>query len=207
MVGQYVPYITDSRITDAGQQINSIDYRDIGIILNVTPHINPDGLVICDVAPEVSSISDTTVPISSDVNAPVFNLRSADSRVGIKNGETIVIGGLMEDRRTQTISKVPFLGDIPVLEYIFKRNNITKRKTELLIFLTPHVAKAPDVLKSMSRDEMDGTRLTPNAVEPGLFQEHIEGLQRGGPTTEPAFPDLVPPPPPKHDPLEPPMPR
>src|SRR6185295_1506556 len=168
-------------------------YRDVGIILNVTPHINPDGLVICDVSPEVSSISDTTVPISSDVNATVFNLRSADSRVGIRNGETIVIGGLMEDRTTQTVSKVPFLGDIPWVGLLFKRNQLKKTKTELLFFLTPHVAAQATALKPMSQDESRDWKLTPNAVGPGVFQDHVRGLQRGGPATEPAFPDIVPP--------------
>jgi general secretion pathway protein D len=182
MVGQYVPYITDSRITDAGQQINSIDYRDIGIILNVTPHINPDGLVICDVAPEISSISDQTIPISSTVNATVFNSRSADTRVGIKNGETIVIGGLMQDQKTETVSKVPILGDIPVLRFLFSRTQLSKTKTELLIFLTPHDAATPDVLKGQSQDEMRGTKLVPNAVQPGTFQDHMKGMQRGATT-------------------------
>jgi general secretion pathway protein D len=187
MVGQYVPYITDTRITDAGQQINSIDYRDIGIILNVTPHINPDGLVICDVAPEISSISDQTIPISSTVNATVFNSRSADTRVGIKNGETIVIGGLMQDQKTETISKVPILGDIPVLRFLFSRTQLSKTKTELLIFLTPHVAATPDILKGQTQDEMRGTKLVPNAVQPGTFQDHLKGMQRGA-TTIPSTP-------------------
>ena len=184
-VGQEVPIITDSRLDQNNNPINQIQYRDIGIILNVTPHINPDGQVIVDVSPEVSSFSDRTVPISSTVSAPVFNLRSADSRVGIRDGETIVIGGLMEDRKTQTISKVPFLGDIPGLGLLFKRNQLTKTKTELLFFLTPHVAKAPDRLAPMSQDELRGTKLTPNAVEPGMFDEHMRGLERGGATSQP----------------------
>ena len=187
MVGQYVPYITDTRITDAGQQINSIDYRDIGIILDVTPHINPDGLVICDVAPEISSISDQTIPISSTVNATIFNSRSADTRVGIKNGETIVIGGLMQDQKTETVTKVPILGDIPVLRFLFSRTQESKTKTELLIFLTPHVAAVPDVLKGQTQDEMRGTKLVPGAVQPGTFQDHLKGMQRGA-TTIPSTP-------------------
>jgi general secretion pathway protein D len=182
-VGQEVPFITDSRVTDTGQTINTIQYQDIGIILDVTPHINPDGLVIMDVSPQISSQSDQSVPIQPGVNAPVFNQRSADSRVGIRDGETIVIGGLMQDQKTQTITKIPLLGDIPLLGLLFHRNQVTKTKTELLIFLTPHVAQAADHLRPMSIDEMRSLRLTPAAVEPGTFQDHLRGLQLGGSAT------------------------
>jgi general secretion pathway protein D len=192
-VGQEVPFITNSRITDTGGTINTVQYQDIGIILNVTPHINPEGLVILDVAPEISSLTGTTVPIQAGVEAPVFAKRSADSRVGIPNGQTIVIGGLMEDRKTSTIRKVPLLGDIPVLSLLFKRTEVNKSKTELLIFLTPHVAQQPTNLKPMSQDEMGGLKLVPNAVQPGTFQEHMEGLQRGRTTTDPDAGLTVPP--------------
>ena len=188
IVGQEVPIITDSRVTDTGQQINTIQYQDIGIILNVTPHINPEGLVIMDVAPQISSITDQTVPISSTVSAPVFDLRSASSRVGIKDGETIVVGGMMQDQKTQTVNKIPILGDIPGLGVLFQRNQTTKTKTELLIFLTPHVALQPEKLKSMAQDELKGLKLTPSAVEPGTFDEQMRGMQRGGGTTQPSLP-------------------
>ena len=112
-VGQEVPFITDTRTDALGQQINTIQYQDIGIILDVTPHINPEGLVIMDVSPEISQLTGTTVPISSNVSAPVFAKRSAQSRVAIQDGQTIVIGGLMQDNKTSTLTKVPFLGDIP----------------------------------------------------------------------------------------------
>jgi general secretion pathway protein D len=189
IVGQTVPIPTESRVTDTGQTISSVSYTDIGIILNVTPHINPDGLVILDVNPEISSLSGQSVPTGPGQSAPIFNKRSADSRVGIIDGRTIVIGGLMEDRKTQTLKKVPILGDIPGLGWFFRHNTTQKTKTELLIFLTPHVASRPDLLTPMSEDEMKGTKLTPNAVEPGAFDEHMRGMQRGGaPTTLPADP-------------------
>jgi general secretion pathway protein D len=178
-VGQEVPFITNTQITEAGQQINTIQYQDVGIILNVTPHINPEGLVILDVAPEISQLTGSTVPISNNVAAPIIAKRSAQSRVGIRNGQTIVIGGLMQDQKTLTINKVPILGDIPFIGEAFRRTQIDKTKTELLIFLTPHVAQQPDTLSPMTADEMNGTRLTPNAVGPHIFYEHMQGMQRG----------------------------
>jgi general secretion pathway protein D len=198
LVGQEVPIITNSQTTDTGNIINNISYQSIGIILNVTPHINPDGLVIMDVAPQISAISNSTVPISSNVNAPIFDNRSAQSRVGIRDGDTIVIGGLMQDQKTQTLSKVPFLGDIPGLGLLFQRNQTDLTKTELLIFLTPHVAAQAQRLKPMSQDEMKGMKVTPNAVEPGDFQEQMRGMDRGGLTTQPTtVPQPTEPPPPQ----------
>jgi general secretion pathway protein D len=179
MVGQEVPFITNTRTTDTGQTINTIEYDDIGIILNVTPHINPQGLVTLDVYPEISTLTGETVPISETLNAPVFAKRSAQSRVAILDGQTIVIGGLMEDRITDTVSKVPLLGDIPGLGALFRRTIKQKSKTELLIFLTPHVAKTPENLTPMSRDELQGAPQVQQAVNDGSFQEHMRGMARG----------------------------
>jgi general secretion pathway protein D len=186
IVGQEVPIITNSQITDTGQTINSVSYQNVGIILDVTPHINPDGMVTLDIAPQVSQLdTGSGVPIASNVSAPVFDIRAAQSRVGVEDGKTIVIGGLMQDERTQTIQKIPLLGDIPYLGMLFKRTTNTKTKTELLIFLSPHVALRPDALPSMSKDEERGTKLVPNAVSPGTFQDQMRGLERGGATTRP----------------------
>jgi len=179
-VGQEVPFIRNTRTTETGQTINTIEYEDIGIILNVTPHINPEGLVIMDVAPEISTLTGDSVPISETLSAPVFAKRSAKSRVAVRDGQTIVIGGLMEDKKTDTIKRVPLLGDIPWLGALFRRTVKETSKTELLIFLTPHVAAEAVALKAMSEDEMAGTRIVPDAVGPGAYEEHLEGLRRGG---------------------------
>jgi general secretion pathway protein D len=190
-VGQEVPFITDSRTDTTGNVINTIQYQSIGIILDVTPHISPDGLVILDVSPQISSQSDQSVQIQAGVDAPVFNNTSASSRVGIRDGDTIVIGGMMQDQLTQTITKIPLLGDIPYVgPILFGQSNTVKTKEELLIFLTPHVAPIPDKLVSMSQDEMHGIKLTPNAVEPGEFQDALRQMRLGGSTTAPSIMDL-----------------
>ncbi len=183
-VGQYAPFITDTRFDNNNNPVNSISYQQIGITLNVTPHINPDGVVIMDVNPIISAIDNsTTVPISSTVNATVFSNRSASTHVAIRDGQTIVIGGLMQDQKNQTVNKVPIIGDIPVLGWLFQRNQDIITKTELLIFLTPHVAMEPERLQKMSNEERSGANLTPNAVAPGVFQEHMRGMQLGAATT------------------------
>jgi type II secretion system protein D len=191
-VGQSVPFITESRLDTENNTINTVQYQDIGVILNVTPHINPGGSVILDVAPEISSLTNQNIQLSANVNSPVFQRRAANSRINVLNNQTIVIGGLMQDQNTTTINKLPILGDIPILGLLFQRAQVDKTKTELLIFLTPHVAEMPQVLQPMSDDERRGTVLTTQAVEPGVFEEHMRGMQRGAvplsPTTQPSSP-------------------
>ena len=179
-VGQEVPFIQNTRTTETGQTINTIQYEDIGIILEVTPHINPEGLVIMDVAPEISTTTAETVPISETVDAAVFAKRSAQTRIAIRDSQTIVIGGLMQDSKTESIRKVPILGDIPLLGALFRRTVKDKEKTELLIFLTPHVAREANELQGMSDEELTGVRQMKDAVAPGVFDEHMQGLQLGG---------------------------
>jgi len=188
-VGQEVPRITNSRVTDTGQTINTVKYEDVGIILTVTPHVNPEGLVIMDVSPEISSVSESTVPITESANAQLINKRTASTQVAIHNGQTIVIGGLMEDRIDESVRKVPGLGDLPLLGPLFRKVNKTKVKTELLIFLTPRVAQAPDHLTGISQDETDAATGIREAGGNGAFDEHLKAMT-GGKThlmeTEPA---------------------
>ena len=128
-----------------------------------------------------------TVNVGPGFSAPVISDRSAQSRVAVRDGQTIVIGGLMQDQKTLTVNKIPILGDIPLIGFAFSRTQVSKTKTELLIFLTPHVAAYPEALEGMSQQETKGTRLTPNAVSPGVFQEHMRGMDRGqAPHTQPS---------------------
>lgn len=195
IVGQSVPLITDSRVDTNNNTINTIQYQDVGIILNVTPHISPDGVVIMDVSPEISQQLESSVELSPGVKSPVFSLRAAKTRVAIRDSQTIVIGGLMQDEKNQNVSQIPLLGDIPLLGELFKRNRNNKSKTELLIFLTPHVAKEPDRLQGMSDSERQGAKIIPGAITPGVFDEHLQGMQRGAaestsqPASQPADPE------------------
>lgn len=190
MVGQVVPQITSSQTTSEGNTINSIQYQDIGIILDVTPHINPQGLVTLDAYTEISTFTGETVQVSETVSQPVYAKRSAQNRVAIRDGQTIVIGGLMQDSNTKTVDKVPFLGDIPGLGLLFQHTVDKKSKTELLMFLTPHVALQPDELEGMSEQEKAGTKALPGAVEQGAFQGHLDGMKRGV-STRPALPQVT----------------
>jgi general secretion pathway protein D len=180
VVGEEIPFITNSRITDAGQTINTIQYAEIGIILRVTPFITSQDMVEMIVAPEISTLTDRTIPISETVNSPVIAKRSAETVVVTPNGKTVVIGGLMETQKTEAIRKVPILGDIPLLKLAFRRTIRDETKKELLIFLTPYIVNDPHDLEALSRREVGSTRLAPQAFSPEVVERHLEGTHLHG---------------------------
>ncbi len=155
-VGQQVPLITGVTYDNFGNQRNAITYQNVGIILQVTPFITSDGMVEMVVAPQISSVSDSSVNVSSGSNsvaAPLINIRSADTVVVTPDSQTVVIGGLMSTRKTDSTTKIPLLGDIPLLGAAFRRKVKTDEKTELLIFLTPTIVRDPRELAMMTDSE------------------------------------------------------
>ena len=174
MVGQSVPIITNSRVSDLNNStINTVQYQDIGIILRVTPFITAEGLVEMIVSPEISSLSATTVPISNTVSSPVIDKRAADTVVVTPSDQTVVIGGLISTQRNDRDTKVPILGDIPILGYAFKRKIKADTKTELLIFLTPHVVRTPDELAHVSSQERGQMQLAPKTFQKEEMERYI----------------------------------
>jgi general secretion pathway protein D len=174
MVGQRVPIITNSRVSDTtNTTINTVQYEDVGIILRVTPFITAEGLVEMIVSPEISSLSARTVPISNNVSSPVIDQRSADTVVVTPSDKTVVIGGLISTEVQDADRKVPILGDIPLLGAVFKRKVKSDVKTELLIFLTPHVVQTPEDLSRVSRNEREKMELAPRAFQDGDMNRFI----------------------------------
>jgi len=153
-VGQRVPFVTASRISDNGNVTNTIQYQDVGIILRVTPRINPDGFVKMQVAPEISSISTSTVDISEGVSAVIINTRQAETTVSVQDGHTIVLGGLIETKDEDREEKVPILGDIPLLGLLFRSTSVVKERSELLIILTPHVLSTIDLADKETAEQV-----------------------------------------------------
>jgi general secretion pathway protein D len=133
------------------------------------------------VIPEISTLTGETVPISDTIDAPIFAKRSAETRVIVPDRHTVVIGGLMEDQKTETTRKVPILGDIPLLGLAFRRKITTDTKTELLIFLTPYVVENVGELDAMSMSERTDTVLAPNVFTPEQLDRFIGDA---GTTTE-----------------------
>jgi len=176
-VAEEVPYATGENVTDGGNSQTTTDYREIGIILEVTPSINPDGLVNMTILPEISSQTGESVQISENLTLPVFSTRTSETKVAVRDGQTIVIGGLIKDQTTETISKVPLLGDIPLLGHLFKRTIVGNDKTELLIFLTPHVAETAQALTPISERERARTNLLEDASVSDIFKKHMDAME------------------------------
>lgn len=169
LVGQSVPLITNVRYDTFGNAINSVSYTDVGIILRVTPFITSDGLVEMILSPEISTVSSTeSVTISTGVQAPVIDKRSADTVVVTPDAQTVVIGGLIANLKTESVSKIPVLGDLPLLGFAFRSKTKKETKTELLIFLTPHIVQVPTQLAKLSAAEQEKVGVAKTLTEDEL---------------------------------------
>ena len=170
-VGRSVPRITNTRITQDGQTLNTVEYRDIGIILTVTPHVNTDGQVRLEIAPEVSEVAPQSeaVQITEGLTSPVFVTTTATTTVSVRNNQTVVIGGLIRDRWSKSESRVPVLGDIPLLGLLFRDEIVEKTRTELMIFLTPVVITKPHDLELLTREEV----LALDLITHAFFERHV----------------------------------
>ncbi|MDR3707039.1 MAG: secretin N-terminal domain-containing protein [Capsulimonadaceae bacterium] len=139
-VSQSVPYQTGTTIDTSGNTSYSYSYLDVGIVLTVTPRITSNGYVTMDISQSANEIES----YNTTLNAPIVNQREANTTASVKDGETIVLGGIISTSINQTKYKVPVLGDIPLIGTLFRSNNVDKNKTELLVFLTPHVVNDPE---------------------------------------------------------------
>lgn len=142
-VGQQVPISTGSAVSTIGSGapiVNSIEYRDTGIILKVTPRVNSGGLVLLDIAQEVSSVVGTT---SSSISSPTIQQRKVATSVAVQDGETVALGGLISNQVIKGRSSIPGLGNIPILGHLFGDTTGGLMRTELVVLLTPRVVRTP----------------------------------------------------------------
>lgn len=174
LVGQSVPLVTGTSFNAISGQVNTFAYQDIGIILRVTPFISEQRNVEMIVQPEISSISDRTVSVQAGVNVPVIDKRSADTVVVTPDGTTVAIGGLIGNTKINQDRKVPLLGDIPLLGALFKRQIKTDTKTELLIFLTPHVIMNSSELAGMTSRETGRLKMAPKTFSEEELNRFLE---------------------------------
>jgi|JI10StandDraft_1071094.scaffolds.fasta_scaffold52640_2 general secretion pathway protein D len=177
-VGKTLPFTTNVRFDNNGNQINTVSYQDVGIILRVTPFITSDGLVEMIVAPEISDIIqlDTPIKLTDNTDALVISKTSADTVVLTPDGQTVVIGGLMQTTKGSVDSKIPILGDIPLLGLAFRREQKKAEKKELLIFLTPHIVKEPSNLLAVSNVEKSQATLSGKTFTEEDLNKFVDGL-------------------------------
>ncbi len=155
-VGQQVPIVTgsaESTLTSGAPLVNSVDYKDTGVILTVTPRVNDGGLVLLDLSQEVSNVASTT---SSSINSPTINERKIASSIAVHDGETVALGGLITTQDTDNDTGLPGLRDIPGLGNLFNSVDKEQDRTELIVLLTPRVirdrAQADSVTDDLKRE-------------------------------------------------------
>jgi type IV pilus secretin PilQ/predicted competence protein len=154
------PY-RDVTETSAGGQLTNITFKDIGTKLEVKPQITHDDHVILFIAPEQNNIAGVT-----SIGVPIVDTRKAETTLIIKNHQTVVIGGLRENREVTGVTKVPLLGDLPGVKYIFRSVSTDKRDSELILFLTVHIVEQPVLLPEdkVKAGELANMPRMPNAA-------------------------------------------
>ena len=156
-VGDQQPIQSRQSVTDGGVSQTSIEYKDTGVKLDVTPSVNDGGLVTLDVVQSVTDVG----PVDAATGQRSFTDRMVSSRIAVRSGDSVVLGGLIIDNESSGKSGVPLLMDIPVLGSLFSTTANTSKRTELLIFITPRVVESSDELRLLSdemRDRMRGLK-------------------------------------------------
>lgn len=146
-VGQEVPVVTGSQSSTAGSVYSTVERKTVGTKLKVTPQINEGDSVLLEVEQEVSSVaSSSSTDSSSSSNSSLgstFNTRTVKNSVLVKSGETVVLGGLLSNNTSESVYKVPLLGDIPILGYLFRYNGTSTTKQNLMVFIHPTILRDP----------------------------------------------------------------
>lgn len=151
-VGDTVPVATQSAVSVIDPEapiVNTIEFRDTGVILTVTPRVNAGGLVIMEIDQEVSDVVATT---TSGIDSPTFQRRSITSTVAIQSGESVALGGLIRDSQSSTESGVPILSDIPILGALFRSTDAETKRTELLVLITPRVVGSLEEARAVTEE-------------------------------------------------------
>ncbi len=177
-VGKNVPFQTRADTTDTLTDYSTYEYKDVGITLKITPQISKDRMVRLIISQEITKLDELA---TTSEERPTTFKRSIDTTVIVRDKNTIVIGGLIDDSYTETENKVPCLGDIPLLGLLFKTNTRATERTNLYVFLTPHVIESPLEAAEMFKNkkkEMD-------VIEEGNIKMYKMDILEPQPDTKP----------------------
>jgi len=179
-VVQDVPTATTSTASTTESTLTqSIQYRNAGIILTVTPSINESGLVSMELTQEVSELGDS-IAVGGGGNYPSFKTRKTTTNLVVQDGHTIIIGGLMKTTRRKSRVGIPLLKDLPVLGYLFGWRSYTNDKTELLMTITPHVIRSKEQADALTQEFSKKVKFLRKELEQrGVLQEEEILKQEG----------------------------
>lgn len=168
IIGNNVPFVTGSYANTGGNSgavnpFTTVERKDVGLMLRVRPQINENGTVKLAIYQEVSKIDGNTL---SDVNGPTTSKRAIESNVLVEDGSIIVLGGLLEDSYSQAEDKVPVMGDIPLLGALFRSENRSRKKTNLMVFLRPVVVRDAATSDALMLDRYESIRALQQVVQP-----------------------------------------
>jgi general secretion pathway protein D len=188
LVGAEIPIVTSQSDTDvqgvggATRFLQNIQYRDTGVVVQVTPQVNSEGLINMLVSQEVSEIAAANSNLDvQGIVSPSFTTREAETTVVVHSGETIVIGGIIQETKTGSKSGVPYLKDLPVLGQLFRSTANDKRRTELIILITPYIVRDRSEARSVTaefRQRVDSVLRDLNIEEEGQDASHTVILQK-----------------------------
>ena len=164
LVGSRVPFIASTRLGNDVAIDRTVQFEQVGTQLTIVPTINDDDYVSVQILQEVSSL--TTQTIQAALNAPVISTREATTRTVIRDGQTVVIAGLIGDSRETIESGIPLLKDIPILGAFFKRRSVSRNRSEVAIFVTPYIVRSDadaDTIRERVRGRINGAQ--PGALD------------------------------------------
>jgi general secretion pathway protein D len=175
IVGEERPFLKSSQLSEAGSTLQTWDYKDVGITMKITPHISKGTLLRLDIFAEIKSFVEDVKGLEG---ASITTKRQATTEVVVEDGSTVVIAGLIRDDRSGSIGKIPILGDIPLLGWLFKNRSQTKNKTNLLIFITPRIVTSAEDLRKITEEEQE--RREKNIEEHRVEKKKTFPLFEGG---------------------------
>ena len=152
LIGEEVPILTStstSSLTDTARTVNSVQYRETGKILTILPQVNSAGLVNLEIRQEVSAVGST---VFGSTNSPSFTSREAETTVVVQDGESVVLGGIIDDQIERDRRGVPYLMNVPVLGRLFRVDSEKVTRTELIILITPRVIRDRQELRAVSQE-------------------------------------------------------
>jgi general secretion pathway protein D len=169
-VGDQIPVQSGTTITEGGTSLSSITYRDTGVYLSVTPQVNAGGLVTMDIEQSVTDVG----PEQPNNNQPTFLERKVTTRVAVRSTESVVLGGMIRENKSETSSGIPILHNLPLIGPLFGTKTAGGVRTELIVIITPRAIYSDVGLRDMSREmrrQMRGLKLIDSGQSASFFSD------------------------------------